>query len=275
MGTLLFAAAVIGPLWLAWRMRSAQHLTAESGLGYALGIAGSVMMLLLLLYPVRKKVRFMRHLGSVRHWFRAHMALGILGPALILIHANFKLGSLNSNVALFAMLLVMVSGLVGRFLYGKIHLGLYGRQASLAELRDDAEAIRRRADTDIPEFPRVSERLRAFESELLSHRSGVFRNAWHFVTLGARTRRFRRRLLREVGETIRAIARREGWSAKVRRARRRGARKFILAYLAKVLRVAEFKVYDRLFGLWHILHLPLFIILILAAIAHVVAVHLY
>ena len=75
-------------LYVAWRVRGEQHLTAESGVGYALGIVGSVMMLLLLLYPLRKKIKFMRHLGSVRHWFRVHMMLGILGPALILIHGN-------------------------------------------------------------------------------------------------------------------------------------------------------------------------------------------
>ena len=43
----------------------------------------------------------------------------MLGPVLILWHTNFKLGSINSSVALIAMLVVAASGLVGRFLHGR------------------------------------------------------------------------------------------------------------------------------------------------------------
>ena len=273
--TFLFVAGVSGMLYVAWRVRGEQHLTAESGVGYALGIVGSVMMLLLLLYPLRKKIKFMRHLGSVRHWFRVHMMLGILGPALILIHGNFKLGSLNSNVALFAMLSVVGSGLVGRFLYSKIHHGLYGRQMTLEELRNDTDAIRQRAGLDIPEFPQVVERLRAFEADTLSRRAGILSSAYEVMTLGQRARRLRRGLRRELEPALRDFGRREGWNRRTLRSRRRSARKYISTYLASVRRVAAFRVYDRLFGLWHVLHLPLFILLVLAAIAHVVAVHLY
>jgi hypothetical protein len=46
-------------------------------------------------------------------------------------------------------------------------------------------------------------------------------------------------------------------------------------HLAAVRKAAAFEFYDRLFGLWHVLHLPLFIILIFAASIHVVAAHLY
>jgi hypothetical protein len=50
-------------------------------------------------------------------------------------------------------------------------------------------------------------------------------------------------------------------------------------YISRRLRatrdVAEFRVYERLFSVWHVLHVPLFLILIAAGIVHVVAVHLY
>ena len=60
-GFFLFIAVV---LYAGWAERSEQHLTAESGLGYALGIVGAVMMLLLLLYPLRKKLKFMARWSS-------------------------------------------------------------------------------------------------------------------------------------------------------------------------------------------------------------------
>ena len=42
-----------------------------------------------------------------------------------------------------------------------------------------------------------------------------------------------------------------------------------------VRRAAEFAFYDRLLRLWHLLHLPLFFVLVAAAILHVIAVNMY
>ena len=117
---LLFGSAVVVVLWIGWANRDDNGLTPESGIGYWLGIAGGSLMLLLLLYPLRKRIKALRTLGSVGFWFRTHMILGVIGPVLVLLHTNFKLGSINSNVALLAMLVVAVSGVVGRYLYSKI-----------------------------------------------------------------------------------------------------------------------------------------------------------
>ena len=59
------------------------------------------------------------------------MVLGTLGPLAALYHCNFTTGSVNSRVALYAALLVAGSGFVGRYIYSKIHLGLYGRRTDL------------------------------------------------------------------------------------------------------------------------------------------------
>ena len=45
--------------------------------------------------------------------------------------------------------------------------------------------------------------------------------------------------------------------------------------LAAARRVAEFSSCERLFALWHLLHLPLFGMLFVAAVVHVVAVNVY
>ena len=39
--------------------------------------------------------------------------------------------------------------------------------------------------------------------------------------------------------------------------------------------LAEFQAYERLFSLWHALHLPLIFMLLVAAVVHIVAVHVY
>ena len=129
---------------LIWgdRFPTQQYITPQTGAGYALGIAGGSAMLLLLVYPARKRVPALRFMGTTKHWFQAHMVLGIVGPVLILFHSNFSLGATNSNVALACMLVVSGSGLFGRYFYTRIHHGLHGRRASLAELREYAEKLR-------------------------------------------------------------------------------------------------------------------------------------
>ena len=77
--------AVVGVLWIGWHNRDDSGLTPESGVGYWLGIAGSALMLLLLLYPLRKRMSSLRTIGTVAFWFRAHMILGLLGCVLVLI----------------------------------------------------------------------------------------------------------------------------------------------------------------------------------------------
>jgi hypothetical protein len=95
-------------------LREQEFITPKQGIGYWLGITGGIMMLVLLLYPLRKRLRFLRFLGATKHWFRIHMAFGLMGPLLILYHCNFKLGSINSQVALYCMMLVAGSGIIGR-----------------------------------------------------------------------------------------------------------------------------------------------------------------
>ena len=131
----LFVLAVIGALYFGWNIRSEYYITAEYGLGYALGITGVSCMMMLLMYPLRKRYsRTPFLIFSTRTWFKIHMVLGVLGPLAILYHCNFRLGSINSNITLAAMGLMVTSGLIGRFIYSQIHYSLFGRKIEILEL---------------------------------------------------------------------------------------------------------------------------------------------
>ena len=53
------------------------------------------------------------------------------------------------------------------------------------------------------------------------------------------------------------------------------ARRHISVHMKAALRIAEYTLYERLFGLWHMFHLPLFVMLIIVLVVHVIAVHLF
>jgi hypothetical protein len=233
------------------------------------------MMLLLFLYSARKRLPWLGFLGSVAHWFRFHMTLGILGPLCILYHSNFSLGAANSNVALFSMLTVAGSGLVGRYIYSRIHLGLYGRKTSLGELHDGAEGLRSLTGT-VSFLPELVARLERSEQRLLAtgpHLPILGFAKPLFVACNAMVARWRLRAY--VRSALRAAARTSPAIAAHRPRLRKLAAAYIDQRLIATRRVAEFQAYERLFSLWHALHLPLIFMLIVAAVVHIVAVHVY
>ena len=271
----VFAAAVTGALAFGWITREEQHLSPEEGIGYWLGIVGAATMLMLLLYPLRKRFKSLRHLGSVKTWFRAHMLMGILGPTLILFHANFTLNSLNATVATLAMLVVVMSGLIGRYLYARIHMGLYGQRAETQQLLADLAALKSVLGTDTGGNEAFARELAALEGCLPNLNAGAVATAWQIFRIGPRSRRIVRRLTTLADDAIRLGAKRYGWSRRMRRERMALVREHLTVFRAAILKTATLAFYTRLFSLWHHLHLPLFVVLIGAAILHVVAVHLY
>jgi hypothetical protein len=275
MAPMVFGAGMVGALLIGWINRDQDYLTPGSGLGYWLGIAGASLMLLLLLYPLRKRVAALRAVGSVAFWFRLHMVLGLVGPALILFHSNFKLGSLNSNVATVAMLIVATSGIVGRYLYGQIHLGLYGRKAQVRDILADIEIMKHALGDGLPVGDRIVEELDAFAKRATGKPRGFLATLFLLPVLGLRARVIRHRLLRDLRATIAAEARRYGWSRRAREQRIAALAELVALHVAAVKKAAAFAFYERLFGLWHVLHSPLFFILVLAAGVHAVAAHLF
>lgn len=262
-------------LGVGWLLRDHELITAEAGIGYWLGIAGGSMMLILLLYPLRKRYRALKFLGAIPHWFRTHMILGVLGPVLVLYHSNFHLGSFNSRVALYCMLLVAASGVIGRYIYAGIHRGLYGEKTSLGALQKELADSVEQSHGLAALMPELTKRLDALSTEIqgcalrgsLSVRSSIVWTLRSYVT-GLSLRLTARRELKARAAESRAVA------ADIKRFRKTSYR-FIGRYIRLVRRIAQFTLFERLFALWHVLHLPLFYMMVISAIVHVLAVHMY
>jgi len=272
-GALLAIVAVL--IGCAMLVARSGWFTAGSELGYWIGVCGGVAMLLLFLYPMRKRVRALRNIGSTRFWFAVHMSLGITGPLLIIVHSTLRFGSINAIVAFASMSLVAASGIVGRYLYARIHHGLYGRRASLAELRAqaglDSEAVRSKLAFALD----VERRLEAFAQRAEAAGREGLAHPLRFFSVGLAAIVERRRSIKEAARLLEMRALAEGWSPEKLARRIKSRRALIAAYIRAVQRVAQFGVFESLFSWWHILHVPLVYMLVLSAIAHVVAVHMY
>ena len=269
---LLLAAATI---YVGYAGRESRRLFAEQGLGYALGIIGSLLILTLLLYPLRKKFKFLKFLGQLRNWFRVHMILGVVGPIAILYHSNFSFGSINSTAALIAMLLVAGSGLVGRFLYQKIHHGLFGRKANLKELLGQVKLTTDGAAGAAQFVPNLLALLSAYDRSVLKPPGSLWQCMTLPMRLAIKTRIGYRRIIAQVAVQLDMQARTSPVVAQHRERMLKLTSAFVKDHLNRVRRVANFVAYERLFALWHKVHLPFFYLLLTTAIIHVIAVHVY
>jgi len=271
----VFSLLVVALLYVGWNFPTERYITPKRGMGYALGIIGGSLMLVLLLYSLRKRYTWLRFLGPTPSWFRFHMVLGILGPLCILYHSNFTTGATNSNVALFAMLTVAGSGLIGRYIYAHIHHGLYGSKLQLSELRARAENLHALSGR-IGFLPELVSRLESAEQRLL--KSGPKAPLLGFAkppVVAVKATVMRWRLHFYVRRSLRAVARRSTVMAAERQHLQSVACAYVDRRLAASRRVAGFEGYERLFSLWHALHIPLIFMMIIAAVIHIVAVHVY
>ncbi len=253
----------------------AEHIVAEEGLGYNLGIIGGSLMLLLLLYPLRKKAKFMRGLGATRYWFRAHMILGVVGPVLVAFHSNFRFGSTNSKIALVSTILVAASGLVGRYIYARIHYGLYGMKKNCNELKRELEEKKSSLSVILGYAPSLQQRLLRLDARVLKTRTSFLQSFVHYIVIGPAASWTHLRMRFALRKVLDVAARRSSWSAEEKDRRARAAREHISTHISTALMISEYTVYERLFSLWHILHFPLFIMLVVVGVVHVLAVHLY
>jgi hypothetical protein len=261
----------VSALAYAFVRRNDNWITPEHGLGYLFGLVGTILMLILLGYPLRKRFRFMRDWGKLPNWLNFHMVLGIFGPTLVIFQSNFKLGATNSAVALLAMVTVVSSGIIGRYIYDKTHNRLTGELRSLQDLREEMQDARDEVGFDLSRVPTLSQALDDLESRILSAELGLLSSLdlyFEFMFSVAKYRRHLMRLADQVLERSRLAPQ------EIREVRKLVGRYFTL-YLQRLSRAAGFRFYERVFALWHVLHVPLLFLLIAATTVHVVAVHLY
>lgn len=262
-------------LFLAWLVRTGGLYDAGSDFGYNLGLVGGLLMLSLLLYPLRKRVAWLDRAGSMEGWFKFHMIAGITGPLLVLFHSTFRTGSLNGAMALYAMLLVALSGVVGRFIYRHIHRGLYGQHLTLADVSTDLKAS---ADTMGSIFalrPDIEPRLRAFQDAAFNKQGGLGGRAWRFVTLRWRSRRLARTIRDDAKSVLRRQWRKQGGDRREFVASYHSARERIDRYLDSVVKASQLSVWEKLFSYWHVVHVPFLYLLVFSGVVHVIAVHMY
>src|SRR2546429_2139912 len=117
-------------------------LRPSGTIGIRLGMLGVLMFFLIYLYPLRKKWGWLGRQGNSRHWLDFHIVLGTTAPIIIAFHSSFKFGNI-AGMAFWSMLMVTLSGFVGRYLYAQIPRNLNAAELSMKEMQEREAALRK------------------------------------------------------------------------------------------------------------------------------------
>jgi len=120
-----------------------QHeLFKASGLiGHGLGIIGTVLIFLgVMLYIVAKKYGWFTRIVRLKYILEFHIFLCTLGPIMVLFHTTYKFGGIVS-IAFWSMVIVVLSGVVGRFLYIRLPRDWQGRELSFADAENKLKKL--------------------------------------------------------------------------------------------------------------------------------------
>jgi len=115
-------------------------LKPSGTIGVKLGILGTFIFCCIFLYPLRKRWTWLMRQGNSRHWLDFHIVMGLSAPFIIACHASFKFRGF-AGLAFWIMTAVVLSGVVGRYLYGQIPRRKNAAELSMKEAQDLQEHL--------------------------------------------------------------------------------------------------------------------------------------
>ena len=230
-------------------------LKPSGPIGHGLGIIGTLLILIgVFTYIGRKKKKFLPRVGALKYWLEFHIFLCSVGPLLILFHTAFKFGGIVS-ISFWSMVAVVLSGVIGRFIYIQIPRTIQGRELSLVEIKDMKDNMSQSLKTkygfdDAIYEPLLAATQRKFE---YSHEGFikriVKRIAYNKEVIGGV-----KKILSQTDLT---------------RKDKKGVMKLVHYEMTMNARINRLQTMQTLFKYWHVAHLPFALIMLVIMVIHV------
>lgn len=235
---------------------SDHDLYKPSGLiGHGLGIIGTLFIVIgVFSYMARKRYRFLSRFGRLKYWLEFHIFLCILGPIMILYHTAFKFGGIVS-VSFWSMVVVVASGVIGRYIYLQIPRSMEGRELSLSEVREMKSNLSVRIKNQF----NLDEKSFSAVLEYTSIGSGDY-NGDEKVRMIHRNKENRINI-RKLKKKLRTF--------RLSETSIRGIVRLIKNEISLSKKLQHLQTMQRLFKYWHIVHLPFALIMLVIMIIHV------
>ncbi len=218
-----------------------------------LGWVGLSLMIIMNVYSMRKRFRFMQSWGKLSAWLNFHVFCGLLGPTLILFHCNFKVRGLVS-ISFWSMVVSFTSGIIGRYFYVQMlrEKNFFETEAERIEQKIDRMLQRTLAAVSLEENQKYK--------ELALRHAGLLPGDLDSINpFQALAHAFAGDIRMSFSPPLIPAA----WPA---------GSKYLLAGFALNKRRASFLApFQKLMGYWHAFHFPFAIFMYVVAVIHILA----
>lgn len=226
--------------------------------GHGFGIIGSFMMILgVSIYMIRKRNRRLVNFGYLKHWLELHIFLCTVGPILVLYHTAFKFGGIVS-VSFWSMVLVVISGVIGRFIYIQIPRTIQGRELDITELMKLRNEMSDRLSSEIIFDKSLMDEFSILTSPERYKDFNLINSISFFIKDAVRIRKFKRRLISHMRK------------AGISKFRFKELKRLVEAEIILTRRIGLLRTMQKFFRYWHIAHLPFAIIMFIIMIVHII-----
>ena len=241
------------------RFFNPQHtmLKPSGAWGHGFGIIGTLMMIFgVAIYMIRKRFRKLFSFGYLKHWLELHIFLCTVGPILVLYHTAFKFGGIVS-VSFWSMVLVVASGVVGRFIYVQIPRTIEGQELGINAINDLRIDLASKINRSID-----------FNAQVLNEfRSIASADRYKDLSLGSALAVFPADFFR-IHNVLRKV-KKESKVAGIPKVVRKDIVKAAKTEITLARRIGLLRTFHKLFRYWHIAHLPFAITMFVIMIVHV------
>jgi hypothetical protein len=261
LGGITLAGMEYYKLPVALRVRHDYHpwLKPSGYIGQCAGILTFFMFLFMYLYPLRKRLSHWTRLGSLPRWLDVHIACGLIIPVIGAIHAGWRFQGVI-GIGYISMLLVSLSGIVGKYLYVHIPRSRAGVELSMEEL----EQRRSRLTNEIAQTAGLDPAEVEAATTSVSDRRGTLSMLATVGTLLAGD------LVRFT--TARKLRRRWGKQCRLDKRALREVARLVRRQIKLTQQRRMLEATQRVFRFWHVVHKPFSITAFIAVIIHIVAV---
>ncbi len=229
-------------------------------IGHGLGIVGTLMMIFgVAIYMVRKRSKRLVNFGYLKYWLELHIFLCTLGPILVLYHTAFKFGGLVA-VSFWSMVAVVLSGVIGRFIYIQIPRTIQGQEVSVNELNEissDLTYMLKKKYSGYNVDDKVIEQIESLSSGKSYSDKGagisVLIMIKEYFSMKIKLSKLKRQISKKgiKGKQLKEIT------------------KIIKSKLVLNRRIRMLRSMQKLFKYWHIVHLPFAIAMFVIMLIHV------
>ena len=241
---------------------SLNKLLKPSGfIGHGIGITGSLLMVVGVFgYMARKRFRSLSRIGVLRYFLEFHIFLCTLGPILVLYHTTFKFGGIVA-VSFWSMVAVVISGIIGRFIYLQIPRTIQGRELSLSDL----SRLENNLFTEMQDQYKVNYEILVHLNVALS--TSASNENENFIHRIFNRFQFERKLMKQVKRELKA-----------QHLTGKDYRNVVRLFKSKIIlnrRIAWLSTMQNFLRYWHVAHLPFALIMLVIMIVHIIVALLF